>query len=235
MLALGIDTSTPQVSVALGSWSARGESGPGDGTEPRLLSRHDQLARNAHGEVLAPALARVLEDAGRSRGDIDVIGVGLGPGPFTGLRVGIVTAAALGDALAVPVYGRCSLDTIAEENVGAEEPFLVATDARRHQVYWAAYTATGSRSDGPDISPPEALAERFRGRVERVIGPAAAAVAAFGGVEVAGVDRWPSATRMAADAIRRAWNAEPQSVLEPMYLRSPDARPPGPPKKVTAR
>ena len=91
--------------------------------------------------------------------------VGTGPGPFTGLRVGMVTAAALGDALEIPVHGVCSLDAIAAEAVpdtGAlGGPLLVATDARRREVYWAAYDEAGARTTGPHVETPAALAARL--------------------------------------------------------------------------
>ena len=74
--------------------------------------------------------------------------VGCGPGPFTGLRVGMATAAAYGHALGVPVFGVCSLDAIGGQTAGE---VLVVTDARRREVYWARY-ADGVRVDGPGVA-----------------------------------------------------------------------------------
>ena len=90
----------------------------------------------AHGELLAPGIEWVLAEGGVRPADLTAIVAGLGPGPFTGLRVGLVTAASMGQALAVPTYGVCSLD-----GIGAltSDVTLVATDARRKEVYWAVY------------------------------------------------------------------------------------------------
>src|SRR5690348_18492841 len=99
----------------------------------------------AHGELLAPSIADCLDEAGASPRDLGAIVAGLGPGPFTGLRVGLVTAAAMADALQVPSYGVCSLDAIAGAITDGSE-LLVATDARRKEVYWAAYR-DGARID----------------------------------------------------------------------------------------
>src|SRR5690348_5025890 len=83
--------------------------------------------------------------------DLDAVVTGLGPGPFPGLRVGVVTAAALGDARGLPVVGVCSLDAVGS---GAR---TVVTDARRKEVYWATYDAEGVRVDGPGVVRPEEL------------------------------------------------------------------------------
>lgn len=220
MLALGIDTSTPMVSVAL-----VGEDG--------ALGRRDQLATNAHGEVLARLIGSVFADAGKKAADLSAIGVGLGPGPFTGLRVGIVTAAALSDALGVPAFGRCSLDVVAPEELTDGQPFAVVTDARRRQVYWAVYSDRGARVDGPDIAPAVDVAALLRGRVAAVVGPGATQYAeAFAHLRLA-ADHWPDASRLAEAALVRHRAGEPADVLTPMYLRRPDAREPGPPKRVT--
>jgi tRNA threonylcarbamoyl adenosine modification protein YeaZ len=206
VLALGIDTSTPMVSVAL--------------VEDDLVARRDVMANNAHGEVLASLIDGVFRAAGRAVGELAVIGVGLGPGPFTGLRVGIVTAAAMSDAADVPAYGMCSLDTIVDPEAD-NEPYAVMTDARRRQVYWAAYDGVGNRIEGPEITAPDELAEHLRDRVRRIIGPATETV------------RWPDAARLAAHARTCLDQGRPPEPLIPLYLRRPDAREPGPPKKVT--
>src|SRR3954447_25494880 len=114
-----MDTATPTVSVAV--------SRDGD-----CAARRDELVHNAHGEVLAALIADVLREVDALPSDLDALGVGLGPGPFTGLRVGIVTAAAVADAVEVPVFGMCSLDAV---TVAADHglPVAVVTDARRRQ------------------------------------------------------------------------------------------------------
>jgi tRNA A37 threonylcarbamoyladenosine modification protein TsaB len=100
VLLLAFDTATPAVTVAL-----RGDEG--------VLAEHTEIDARRHGELLAPGIEKVLADAGCSRTDLTGVVVGVGPGPFTGLRVGLMTARALGDALDIPVYGVCTLDILA--------------------------------------------------------------------------------------------------------------------------
>ena len=199
MLLLAFDTSTPAVTVALSS----GESSA-------------EVAANRHGELLAPAIERLL--AGRRP---DGVVVGVGPGPFTGLRVGIVTARALSHALGIPAYGACSLDALAAPGIA------VATDARRREVYWAAYDAAGARTDGPHVTKPADAAAALRAHgVTRVAGAGPRLYAeAFDGFEVVDPE-YPDAARLLA--------APRAADLTPLYLRRPDATPPGPRKKVTA-
>jgi tRNA threonylcarbamoyl adenosine modification protein YeaZ len=214
VLALGIDTSTPMVSVAVVS---------GD----ESVVRRDRLVNNGHGEALAGLVAEVLDEARISATDLGAVVVGLGPGPFTGLRVGIVTAAALADAVGIRAYGMCSLDAVLDVT---GTPYAVVTDARRRQVYWAVYDGLGDRTDGPEISTPIELAEHLRGSVALVTGPAAADNAEAFGDFVVTDQRWPDAAVIA----RNAWGrTDAWSPLTPMYLRRPDARQPGPPKRVT--
>jgi tRNA threonylcarbamoyladenosine biosynthesis protein TsaB len=137
---LAFDTATPAVTVAVH-----------DGA--RVRSEHTIVDARRHGELLGPGIARVLADAGISASALERVAVGVGPGPFTGLRVGLMTARALGDALGIPVDGVCTLDVIAAD-VAADQPFLVATDARRREVYWATYDAAGKRLDGPHVDRP---------------------------------------------------------------------------------
>ena len=141
MLVVGFDTATPAVSVALH-----------DGE--RVVSEAFAVDGRRHGELLAPMVAKVMADAGAARTDLTAVAVGVGPGPYTGLRVGVVTARVLGAVLGIPVYGACSLDVIAVATVLATAPgpeFLVATDARRKEVYWACYDAAGRRLEGPGV------------------------------------------------------------------------------------
>ena len=140
---------------------------------------------------------------------------------------GIITAAALGDALQVPVHGVCTLDAIAHE-AGPGGPLLVVTDARRREVYWAGYD--GRRLAGPEVVAPAVLAERA-GQFERAAGEAAARYADLLGLPVVAPE-YPSPTGLvavaAADVLARATPAE----FRPLYLRRPDAVEPGARKKV---
>jgi tRNA threonylcarbamoyladenosine biosynthesis protein TsaB len=135
VLVVGFDTATPVVSVALH-----------DGE--RVVSEASAADGRRHGELLAPMIAKVLAEAGASRTDLTAVAVGVGPGPYTGLRVGVVTARVLAAVLGIPVHGVCSLDVIAAAVPRGRE-FLVATDARRKEVYWASYDAAGTRLEGP--------------------------------------------------------------------------------------
>lgn len=199
-MLLAFDTSTPAVTVATSDGAAE-----------------TVVATNRHGELLAPLVERVT--ASRLR-EVSGIVVGVGPGPFTGLRVGIVTAKALAHTLGIPAYGVCSLDALAAPGIA------VATDARRREVYWAAYDATGARIDGPHVSKPADAAAALRNMGVTTVAGAGPRLypEAFAGFAVVEPE-YPDARRL-FDAPRRD--------LTPLYLRRPDAVPPGPPKKVTA-
>ncbi|PYC78066.1 tRNA (adenosine(37)-N6)-threonylcarbamoyltransferase complex dimerization subunit type 1 TsaB [Streptomyces tateyamensis] len=149
MLLLAFDTATPAVTAAVH-----------DGTA--VLAETYQVDARRHGELLLPAIGRVLAEAGVAKQELTAIAVGVGPGPYTGLRVGLVTAAALGHALGLPVHGVCTLDAIAHQAraEGLTGPFTAATDARRKEVYWADYDADGRRTAGPSVDRPGDLAQR---------------------------------------------------------------------------
>ncbi len=159
MLLLGLDTATPAVTVALHDGTRVLAEAT---TVARLSVRQSPAsspvgnsgapaAKGSHSELLTPAIAQVLAEAGVDRSDLTAVAVGVGPGPYTGLRVGIVTARVLGAVLGIPVHGVCSLDIIAAD-VDAPR-FLVATDARRREVYYARYDETG-RYSGPLVDRP---------------------------------------------------------------------------------
>jgi tRNA threonylcarbamoyl adenosine modification protein YeaZ len=229
VLVLGFDTATPAVSVALHDGErirAEALAPPGSPGEPNGARRH--------GELLAPMIAKVLAGAGVSRAELSAVAVGVGPGPYTGLRVGVVTARVLGSVLGIPVHGVCSLDLIAAEAAAARgREFIVATDARRKEVYWARYDAAGRRLEGP-----------LAGAASS-IGGAAGLTAAGGGAqlypeafgEVTG-PAYPDARTLCEIVARRLGGRGPDEgppllPAEPLYLRRPDAREPGPPKRVT--
>jgi tRNA threonylcarbamoyl adenosine modification protein YeaZ len=226
VLVLTLDTSTPAVTVAVSDV-------PPKRAITTLASRHE-VAVNRHGELLAPMIDEVLRGAGIAPADLDAVGVGLGPGPFTGLRVGIMTAAAMGDALGIPVYGECSLDVIAYSVQSEDFLSAVMTDARRKQVYWASYDEIGGRIDGPDIGTPAAVAEHLAGRVTHVAGSGAKLyrkqLTTF--TLVAGHE-YPDAAVLPQLLMAKVLNHAPGDLLTPLYLRRPDATPPGRPKQVT--
>lgn len=215
MLVLGLDTSSPAVSAAL----VRVRTG-----SAQVLAESVVVDARRHGELLAPAVREVLAGARP-----DAVVVGTGPGPFTGLRVGLMTAAALSDALGVPAYGVCSLDAVAPPGDA-----VVVTDARRQEVYWARY-AGGQRVEGPEVARPAWLAERLRSSGSpRLVGAGAVLYReAFVGFDVDEQLLHPSAPGLVLRAAARVLERAPSDPLTPRYLRRPDAVAPGAAKRVT--
>lgn len=217
-----MDTATPAVTVALHD---------GDPASPALAASHQVDARR-HGELLLPAVDRVLAGAGRGLGEVTGVVVGVGPGPYTGLRVGLVTAEVLGMTLGIPVYGLCTLDGIAYATGGdVDGPFVVATDARRKEVYWARYADARTRVTEPAVDRPADLAEQVAGL------PAAGA-----GAELypevfpdARPPAHPPAAALAALAAERLAAGAELLPPRPLYLRRPDAQVPAAYKAVTPR
>lgn len=209
-MLLAFDTATPHVTVALHDGSS-------------VVASFGSEESMRHGEMLAPGIERVLADAGASVADLTGIAVGVGPGPFTGLRVGLVTARTLAFARGLPVHGVCSLDVLAAEaEDDALTEFVVATDARRKEVYLATY-AEGRRVHGPDVVKPAdaATAAPVVGRGGRLYPDA---------FPNATGPEHPSAAVLCDVVLRRRFELlDP----EPLYLRRPDAAEPGKPKRVS--
>lgn len=207
MLVLAIDTSTPDLVAGLVDTAT--------GTVTEQI--HPDTRR--HNELLTPTVQQVLAEAGSGFADLDAVVVGRGPGPFTGLRVGMVSAAAYGDALGIPVHGVCSLDAIAHQ-LGKRDA-VVASDARRREVYWASYR-DGRRVAGPHVAAPASVVAPHP--VEVV------SVPRHLGEQLNQVDRGvekrdltPTAASLVA--VADLADAKP-APLEPMYLRRPDAKEP---------
>ena len=197
-LVLAIDTATPAVTAGV---VADGE----------LVAERVTVDPRAHAERITPNVLGALADAGLSMADLGAVVVGCGPGPFTGLRVGMATAAAYGHALGIPVYGVCSLDAIGGLTTGET---LVVTDARRREVYWARYR-DGVRIDGPAVSAPAAVDP---GVVEAVAG--SPEHAALFGLPVCEPSH-PTPAGLVAAVTKWSDNPAP---LVPLYLRRPDAK-----------
>lgn len=228
---LALDTATPAVTagvVELGRRDDAGDGGAGGAAAPPR-QRSVRVAHGArkHAELLMPRALAACSDAGVGLRDVDAVVVGTGPGPFTGLRVGMVTAAALGDALGVPVHGVGSLDAVARD--AGSGRIVVVTDARRREVYWAAY-ADGVRFSGPHVDAPAVLVDRL---------PQLGVVAAAGGfAHVTGLPvrhpESPSPAGLVAAAAPALLDGSAPGPLVPLYLRRPDAVEPGARKRVTA-
>lgn len=235
MLLLALDTSTSAITVALH-----------DGERIRAASHVDV---RGHAERLAPLIRSVLSEAGRQPGELTHVVAGEGPGPFTGLRVGLVTAETLAYAARARYAGVCSLDAlaaaaVAKGTVGAGE-FLVATDARRKEVYWATYALDGEdrgrngeahpagalrRREGPAVIRPADLPEAVRSLPAVGRGAHLYPDLLPRGVGPLDVD----AEHLAALALARLENGtlDVRERAAPLYLRRPDAAP-LPPRPIT--
>lgn len=210
MLVLALDTSTPDLIVGI----VDSDTG---------LTRAETIIEDtrAHNEQLTPTVQKTLSDASLNFTDLEAVVVGCGPGPFTGLRVGMVSGAAFGDALGIPVFGVCSLDAIAHSLEATNYPhLLVATDARRREVYWATYRS-GSREVGPEVIAP----------AELDLGSDISAVS----IPQHLLEKLPPALQKAtilsgkptpASLVSVADLTETPAPLTPLYLRRPDAKEP---------
>lgn len=222
MLLLAVDTATPAVTAALH-----------DGTS--VVAQESQVDARRHGELLLPAVDRVLAAAGLKLDAVTDVVVGVGPGPYTGLRVGLVTAATFGSALGVPVHGLCSLDGLAYA-AGLDGPFVVATDARRKEVYWARYDDARTRVTEPAVDRPADIAERVAGLP--VVG-AGAALYPDAFPDARGPEHQSAAAlaALAAEKLAAGGSVESGAFLPPvpLYLRRPDAQVPKNYKVVTPK
>ncbi|WNO72865.1 tRNA (adenosine(37)-N6)-threonylcarbamoyltransferase complex dimerization subunit type 1 TsaB [Streptomyces sp. AM8-1-1] len=217
MLLLAVDTATPAVTAALH-----------DGTS--VVAASSSVDARRHGELLLPAVDRVLAEAGVKLDAVTAVVAGVGPGPYTGLRVGLVTATTFGSALGVPVHGLCTLDGLAYAS-GLEGPFVVATDARRKEVYWARYASPRERIGEPAVDRPADIAEQVAGLP----------VVGAGGLlypEAFPDTRAPehvSAAALASLAAEKLAAGEEFLPPLPLYLRRPDAQVPKNYKVVTPK
>lgn len=230
MHVLAVDTSTSYVvaGVVELSEASTTRSAPSS----RLLAERVELNPRGHMEVLTPNILEVLAEAGLEPGDLGAVVVGTGPGPFTGLRVGMATGAAFGDALGVPVHGVPGHVATA---VAADDPgrYLVLSDARRREWYWTLVeTTSGSVTvvDGPAVEKPDAVVEAHRDGGATVL--ASRGVDGSGIGVVADPDARPTPLGLVDAAVGVLGGVEglshPGSPLRALYLRRPDAVEPKP-------
>lgn len=226
-MLLALDTATGSIGAAVLA----------DGAVLAEVTHHDS---RRHGELLAPAVEEALAGAGASVRDLTGVVVGVGPGPFTGLRVGIVTGLVMARVRDIPVHGVCSLDALAEQAVAegtVAKTFLVATDARRKEVYWAVYSVEAGlpvRGDGPGVAHAADLPEPVRTLPAVGRGPQL-----YDSLRSAGGPVDVSPGYLGRVAHRALTGGDPgagaHGILlppEPLYLRHPDAAVPGPAKVV---
>lgn len=218
-VVLALDTSTPVLSAAVSRADV-------------VYSRHIEAGRHT-GALVPNIVAEVLAEAQCTAVDLTGIAVGVGPGPYTSLRAGVMFAEAAAAALNIPVIGACSLDITARghRGDGSVGEFVVAADARRRELYWARYDADGERRTGPQVDSRQALEAVWAESGTTVVDstPSAAALARWvvdecqrhGGVPVlaATTQQWVAPSNDAAGL------DIPQALLipRPLYLRRPDA------------
>lgn len=222
MIVLGIDTATSYLGVALGNHEG-------------VLAATHVSARRHHAELLTPAIDWVCHQAGVSLGEVQVVAVDVGPGLFTGLRVGVAAAKATAQALRVPMLGLSSLDLCAFAVRYTERLIAAAIDARKGEVYWAFYRQVPGgiqRLSGYRISPPAELAAELQARREPclAVGDGALRYAEMlgseRGVELGSLGTaHPSASALVELARPKVLREEfvQVSEIEVVYLRKADA------------
>lgn len=212
-MILALDTSSALTSIAVID------------PDGAVVTQHDHEDARRHAEFIGPALGAVVASIDPTA--VTTIACGVGPGPYTGLRVGIVSAIAMGVAWDVPVVGLCSLDALAAEVLAdGSHPkgIAVASDARRSEVYWARYDADALRLDGPRVRPITDIDEQVhRGmphalwvarRVQQLLASGATVLDIDAPLDAHGDDTGATAAALAGVGLLPP---------RPLYLRRPDA------------
>lgn len=206
MIILALDT-------CLGACSAAVVEG-----ERVLAARVEPMTRG-HQERLAPLVAELMAEAGTSFDRLDRVGVTVGPGSFTGLRVGLAFAKGIGQALAIPVVAVGTLEALA---AGTPGRVLAVLDAKRGQVYLQAF-ADGVAVSAPDVLPLETAAARVAEFAPEVLIGSGAGLFA----DMTPLARVVAAEQADPSAVARLAAARSPVPPRPLYLRAPDARLPG--------
>jgi tRNA threonylcarbamoyladenosine biosynthesis protein TsaB len=218
---LGFDTSTAASSACL--LRADGEGFEVTPPAPRLA------LPPAHASELLPAVAQVMERAGTGWGELEAIAVGVGPGAFTGLRIGVTTARALAHAAGLPLRPVSSLAALAE-GIEADER-LAVIDAKRGEVFAALYRPGGAADWVPEAMTPDALAERVKASGSRPLAAGDGSVRFRQALEAAGITVAPDVAGvhvvrgLHVCRLGRGVADEPPEAVFPDYLRAPDAKP----------
>jgi tRNA threonylcarbamoyladenosine biosynthesis protein TsaB len=219
----GLDTATDDVSVAV--------LRDGEVVDERLVPKPDG-ERPRHAEALLVELEVAVEAAGGWE-TVDLLAVGIGPGSFTGLRVGLATARAISQALGKPVTPVGTLAAIAQgigEAGAGERPRLAVLDGRRGEAFAALYEPGGAERWEPLVAEPEELAERLRALPQSPLAGGSGALRFRGELEAAGVEVLPDSS-----PAHRVWSRHvcrlaaggppsPPEAIQPIYLRPPDAQ-----------
>ena len=224
LVILGIETSVEHVGVALGDY--------------RGVRAHSMLASDRrHAESLTPMIQFVMQQAEVEMSDLSAVAVDVGPGLFTGMRVGIAAAQSIAWALELPMIPVCSLDVVAMNAHWSESVVAASLDARRGEVYWALYRmraigAEPQRITEPVVSSPEDLAVHLADRGEEIVCVGSGfdrhqeVFQALQWAQFLGASgSYPSATHLVTLAGQRlaADDTVLPGAVEPMYLRAPDA------------
>lgn len=222
MLVLGIETSTPLASIALG-------------TRTEVVASYSLGRGLSQDQVLVPAAERLLADAHLDWSSVGGVAVGLGPGLFTGLRVGVATAKALAQTLGISIVGLSSLDVLAYGVRYSRRQICACIDARRSEVFWAFYAqAPGGVQRVTELrcAPAVHCANEIEARGESVLvvgnGPLIypSPFEEVKGVEVAGIaDSTPRALPLVELAHSRFEREDFDRLTDvrPMYIRKSDA------------
>lgn len=247
MLVLAIDTSTPEVTAGVVTLASPAELiaaiEAGEPARPATVLAARRVTDGlGHAERLMPLVGEVMAGAGVALRDLDAVVAGLGPGPFTGLRVGLATAAALGDGLNRPVHGVPSHDGVARSLLPGPAghlpgDLLVVTDARRREVYVSAYRRDGRRVIGPLVLAPAAVPELLAEHdftPALLAGPGVDLLDRSAGARVDSTPDTPVRGLVESAATPLLTGAVP-GPLVPLYLRRPDATVPGARKSVLGR
>lgn len=206
MIVLALDT-------CLGACSAAVLDGA------RVLAQRIEPMDRGHQERLAPLVAEVMGEAGMGFDRLDRVGVTVGPGSFTGLRVGLAFAKGLSAALGIPAVGVGALEALAEPYPGR---VLAVLDAKRGQVYLQGFDE-GRPVTAPDVLPLETAAARIAELAPQLLVGSGAPML----FEVAHTIRNIGPVSIQPAAVARLAAARPATPPRPLYLRAPDARLPG--------